>query len=261
MIVNRYKIQQTNTDYSLTIPIEIDNTYLGLDMGVDTVEKQIIDEITSDIKNYEIARFSHESSVLDPLDDSLNINFNFYMGGTIWEPTYLTIFSGVQIYYNTTAFNNSFFKIDFYDSNQAKKQKIIFTTVIPSQQGIETDYQLFPTWYANGGVVKLKTPQMVMTPITEREGYYLYFLEDPKTIGITEFYVSIKFFNGTAGDFIRMMTEIPSTFTNNSFNPDNYKYLKLILNYNNFTYRYEKLDGTIVGTYNSPINVYEYVNP
>ena len=58
-----------------------------------------------------------------------------------------------------------------------------------------------------------------------------------------------------------MMTEIPSTFTNNSFNPDNYQYLKLILNYNNFTYRYEKLDGTIVGTYNSPINVYEYVNP
>jgi hypothetical protein len=71
----------------------------------------------------------------------------------------------------------------------------------------------------------------------------------------------LKFFNGNTGQFVQFLTQDPSTFTNNNYNPDDYQYLKVVLDYNNYTYKYTTLNGVDIGNEQNPINLYEYINP
>jgi len=269
MDVNKFKLlKNNNNQYQIVLPIQTDNFYLGLDMGIDEIETQVVNEVIGLPKNYEIARFVFKESInildIDLLNgnSSLNINFKFFNFNTnSWESSYLSIFQHQQIYYNTTAFSNSFFKLDFYDKNDNKNQKIIFTVVIPTQQGKVENVQVFPSWYSNGGYVNLKTASFQLNYLQDKEGYFIYFLEDQSIINLTEFYVTFKFFNGNTGQFIQFLTQNPSTFTNNNFNPDDYQYLKAVLNYNDYTYKYTTLNGTPIGNTVNPINLYEYINP
>ncbi len=131
MDVNKFKLlKNDDNQYQIVLPIQTDNFYLGLDMGIDEIETEVVTEVIGLPKNYEISRFVFNDN------SSLNINFKFFNFSTnSWESSYLPIFQQQQIYYNTTAFSNSFFKLDFYDKNDNKNQKIIFTVVIPTQQG------------------------------------------------------------------------------------------------------------------------------
>lgn len=264
MDVNKFKLLQNNDNqYQIVLPIQTDNFYLGLDMGIDEIESEVIKEVIGLPKNYEIARFVlKEDTNSTNGDTSLNINFKFFNFSTnSWNSSYLTVFQQQQIYYNTTAFSNSFFKLDFYDKNDNKNQKIIFTVVIPTQQGKFENVQIFPSWYPNGGFANLKTASFQLNYLQDKEGYFIYFLEDQTIINLTDFYVTFKFFNGNTGQFIQFLTQDPSTFTNNNFNPDDYQYLKAVLNYSDYTYKYTTLDGVPIGNELNPINLYEYINP
>jgi len=239
MDVNKFKLLKNNDNqYQIVLPIRNDSYYLGLDMGVDEIEAQVVNEVIGLPKNYEIARFTFKESLTVPTgndllenNSALNINFKFFNFNTnAWESSYLSIFDQHQIYYNTTAFSNSFFKLDFYDKNDNKSQKIIFTIVIPTQQGKFENIQIFPSWYPNNGYVNLRTASFQLNYLQDKEGYFIYFLEDPTIINITEFYVTFKFFNGNTGQFIQFLTQDPSVLTNNNFNPNEYQYLKVVLN-------------------------------
>jgi hypothetical protein len=257
MDVNKFKLlKNDDNQYQIVLPIQTDNFYLGLDMGIDEIETEVVTEVIGLPKNYEISRFVFNDN------SSLNINFKFFNFSTnSWESSYLPIFQQQQIYYNTTAFSNSFFKLDFYDKNDNKNQKIIFTVVIPTQQGKFENVQIFPSWYTNGGYVNLKTSSFQLNYLQDKEGYFIYFLEDQTIINLTDFYVTFKFFNGSTGQFTQFLTQDPSTFTNNNFNPDDYQYLKAVLNYSNYTYIYTTLSGVPIGNELNPINLYEYINP
>jgi hypothetical protein len=265
MTVNNFKIiQNTNNEYKIVFPVETDNTYLGLDMGVEVIQNEVVNEIIGTPKNYEITRF--EPKPISPFGvysgSSLNFKFNFYSGPLNgWVLSYSPIFEYQQIYYNTNSFSNSFYKLDFYDSREKKNQKIVFTVIIPTQQGEIVSEQIFPSWYANDGFVNLKTPYLKLDYLKDKEGYFIYFLSDPTLLNINEFYASFKFFDGTKGNFKSFLTINPSTFTNNNFNPDEYSFLKVVLNYSDYTYQYIDNNNNPIGSNTAPINLYEYVNP
>lgn len=263
MTVNNFKILKNLTDeYKIVLPIEGDNNYLGLDMGIEIIENEIVNEIIGNPKNYEISRFTPLQSISSGKNSQLIFKFNFFdLSSNDWVLSYSPIFDSQQIYYNTNAFSNSFFKLDFYDTPEKKNQKIIFTIIIPTQQGKVIQEQIFPSWYSNEGIVNIRTPYFELNYLQDREGYFIYFLSDPTIINLNEFYVSFKFFDGNVGQFKTFLTTTPSSFTNNNFNPDDYTFLKVILNYSNYTYKYYNLDGNQVGDYVNPINLYEYLNP
>ena len=72
------------------------------------------------------------------IDYSLNINFNFHNGKELdsinnWSSTYMTPsnnFLDTDIKNVSNSFNNSFFKIDYYDTPFNKSQKIYITTIL-----------------------------------------------------------------------------------------------------------------------------------
>ena len=79
---------------------------------------------------------------------------------------------------------------------------------------------------------------------------------------IDTFYMSAKFFDAKLGIFVKLMNSPQNAIgtANSNFNPADYFYYKVVLDYNTLTYKVFNLNDERVGDLNS-INWYEYVNP
>ena len=144
----------------------------------------MISEVVGAPKNYEVARFAHNSS---QDTNSINYNFYFYNGGytpnyttftsateTSWTSSYLSAgFTVSDLYYKRRSFSNSFFKLDFYDSPNDSNQRIYFTIILPTSQGKE----IFATLSEILPDVKIKTPQFSLDYVGDKEGFYIFFLK------------------------------------------------------------------------------------
>lgn len=189
------------------------------------------------------------------IDYSLNINFNFHNGKELdsinnWSSSYLAKSIDFNVEdVNTVAnnFNNSFFKLDYYDTPFSKSQKVYLTTILQASNGIKIDGVTIPTY---------------LLDYTENtEGFFVYWLKDKEIFNFDTFYVSATFFNGKTGVFTRMANVCQST-TSDRYNLNEVFdfYYKINLNYNTYTYEYYDIkDETQVGVKKNPMKWYEYV--
>ena len=192
------------------------------------------------------------------IDYSLNIKFNFLQGIDItnninWKTTYLTPnneYIENDIRFNTSSFNNSFFKLDYYDTPFSKSQKLYFTTILQASNGIQSNNLIIPEYYLDHDI--------------NTEGFYIYWLRDKTIFNLDTFYVSATFFNGKTGA-VKRMSNICQGDSNLS---DRYNlngvfdfYYKLKLDYDTKTYEYFdiKKDNRI-GISGAPILWYEYIS-
>jgi hypothetical protein len=191
------------------------------------------------------------------IDYSLNINFNFYNGVDLssklnWNSTYLTPsndFLADNIKFNNNNFNNSFFKLDYYDSPFSKSQKLYLTTILQASNGVKSGDIIIPTY---------------LLDYTENtEGFFIYWLKNVNILNIDTFYVSATFFNGQTGSIKRMsnrcQAELP---TNDKYNLNEVFdfYYKLNLNYGTHTYEYYDINnGSQIGVKKNPMNWFEYI--
>jgi hypothetical protein len=280
MIVNKYKILRDNIDNQINIPIEMNWDFMGRDQSVEEYETEMVKEVIGIAKDFETVRFSHDewNFVLSTPIFTINKkatqiyhNFNFYkdlqpitattVTPTDWGTSYIyEDFSPQEIYYFKKPFTKSFFKLDLYDTNDEKNQKIYLTIIIPVQQGLTESVSINPL-QPN---VDIKKPQFVLDYVGDKEGFFIYWLRDRSYINIDEFYMSAKFFDAKLGTFIRMTNKPQSLITPNKFNFDNgqYFYYKVKLNYDEKTYQVFRTDNnTRCGILINQIDWYEYVNP
>ncbi len=209
------------------------------------------------------------------VETSINYEFNFYKNLTgvtastnsDWIVDYEAAgFTDNEIYYFANNFKGSFFKLDFYDTTITEKQKAYISIIIPTQQGEKEPGFIGPP--QNQKPAMVKRPKFKLdSQGADKEGYYVYWLKDRNLLDINEFYVTAKFFNAKQGQFVRMINTPQSQFIGPSiFNIDkeNYYYFKYVLNYDTNEYEVFKIINTQsqkVGTINTPIKWYEYVNP
>lgn len=268
MLVNNYRFTIPENDEYINIPLEIKWDFQGRDESIELYEEDVIEQIIGGPRDYEIIRFSHEFHTNNTKTD-LNYEFNFFDNNpgtgknilvatsTDWSPTYLNEgFTSNQIYYYEKPFTKSFFKLDFYDTNESANQTLFFTIIIPTQQGGTESASISPI-IPN---VNIKTPIFKLDFVGDKEGYFIYWIRDKKTIDISTFYMSAKFFNGRLGGFMRMMTTPQSNLPNKFlFDEAKYFYYKVVLDYNKYTYSIYNTTNNRVGT-TSSIKWYEYVN-
>ena len=289
-------------DGFLNIPLEIDFDFEGRTQSIELYESEVLEQIINPAQDFESTKFTHAewnttvtgmtqimiSSIFGPPTFSnvvtstttkvteINYEFNFFdylstiSGATLsnWAIDYENAsFTDSEIYYFANSFKGSFFKLDFYDTNESEKQKILLTIILPTQQGLKEPGTIGSVNFPVNVMVKRPKFKLDYTG-ADKEGFFIYFLKDKSYLNIDEFYVSAKFFNGKKGQFIRLMNVPQSNFTGASrFNVDKQKtfYYKYKLNYQTFEYEvfYESQVGNLtrVGTINSPIKWYEYVNP
>jgi hypothetical protein len=271
--VNNFYFRLTDTDQGIELPIQMDWDFLGKQDAIVEYESTVLDEIVGTAVDFEVSRFSHnEYSSIDPRTAVIH-EFNFYSSGittvsattpanvNLWENSYLAEgFNSSEIYYFSNSFTNSFFKLDFYDSNDVKSQTNYFTIIIPTQQGL-TQTASTSSYLSN---VNIKRPYFILDYVGDKEGFFIYWLTDTNFLDISTFYMSAKFFDAKIGVFVKMMTK-PQAVLPNKFIFDGSKlfFHKVELNYTTKTY--EIYDGdspnTRIGTIVNPIKWYEYINP
>ena len=190
-------------------------------------------------------------------DYSLNFKFNFLTGNDItnvnnWGASYMTNrtkFINADI--NSSAFENSFFKLDYYDTPFNKSQKLYFTIILQAKNGIKSNDIVLPEYFLD---YDLNT-----------EGFYIYWLRDKTIFNLDTFYVRVSFFNGKTGN-VTNFSNVCQGATNIT---DRYNlnevfdfYYRLDLDYDAKTYEYFdiKQENKRVGVKGSPITWYEYIS-
>ena len=270
----RYKLNQVPTDGYINIPVQITFDNLGRQDGIQEFENNTIEDIINPISDFEVTRFAHAIWGLNS-ETNINYEFYFYNGGvdvaattndSSWIIDYeASDFTNSEIYYFANSFKGSFFKLDFYDKNTTEDQKILFSIILPTQQGLLEDGTVGPP--LNPTPVKVKRPKYILDYVgADKEGFYLYWLKNTTYMNQTEFYMSAKFFNAKQGVFYRMMNQSQGNLIEKfNFNKSLLFYYKCIIDYDTYEYKVYTEDSTgalsRVGTPTDPIKWYEYVNP
>ena len=279
MDVNKIQIRKNGfLNQELVIPIELTWDYLGLDQSIDEYEADIIKKVTGEYGDFEVTRFAHAPiAVSDPFSDNafeftdIQYEFNFYSGGTLddsanWRNNYMSEgFTTDEIYYYRNNFSNSFFKLDFYDNVDEKRQTNYLTIIIPTQQGLTMDTIMQRT------PVKVKRPYFVLDYVGDKEGFFIYWLKKRNFLNIKTFFMTAKFYDAKNGYFTKMMNVPQSSISGDKFVFDStqYFYYRVELDYEKHNYQvfnmnptqtlYSNLGGRAGATI--PIKWYEYVNP
>jgi len=271
------KIVTGNEEY-INIPLEITFDMEGRGDMIRDWEEEVIKDVLNPIIDFETTKFANkEYNVNNTLKTEINYEFNFFnyltppLSATTsdWGSDYEnTSFTDSEIYYFANSFKNSFFKLDFYDTNQTENQTILLSIIIPTQQGVKEPGTIGPP--LNQTSVEVKKPKFVLDYTgSDKEGFYVYWLKDRNYLDINQFYVSAKFFNAKKGQFIRMVNKPQSSIVGlGKFNVDKTElfYYKYVLNYDTYEYEVYTFNNTIgnimrVGSATDPIMWYEYVNP
>lgn len=278
MPVNNIKIRQNNfVDNQLTIPVQLTWDYLGLDQSIDAYEDEVITQVIGVGRDFEVTRFAHAplTGATDATD--VQYEFNFFSGGSLdnssnWKCNYqMEGFTTQEIFYYTNNFSNSFFKLDFYDNVDDKRQTNYFTVIIPTQQGLTMDAIMQRT------PVKIKKPYFVLDYVGDKEGFFFYWLKKRTFLDIKTFYMTAKFYDAKHGYFTKMMNMPQSSLPSGSnlsvnkykFDSSNYFYYRVEMDYEKHEYQVFNMNpnqhiydllGQRAGA-GVPIKWYEYVNP
>jgi len=268
MSANKIIMTPNGVPKQLNIPVELSWDYQGLDQSIELYEQEVITEVIGVGRDFEVTRFANEpySSATQSLTagtTDVNYEFYFYSGGTLnssanWSIDYLFEgFSTQDIYYYNNNFSNSFFKLDFYDSRDEKKQINYLTIILPTQQGFKKPAVMQRT------PVEIKIPKFRLDYIGDQEGFFIYWLKKRNFLDIDTFYMSAKFFNAGKGFFVKMMNRGQFTLNGSPYDFDNLKYFyyPVKLDYSKQTYQIFDYNLNRVGMPQNPIKWYEYVNP
>lgn len=277
---NSYKFTlPKGDDKYINIPIEIKWDFIGQDDAVEEYQQNVVEEVIGFPGDFEVLRFAH-APYSNGTKTDIKYDFHFFAdsNGNVpvnpslliqqptttisnWITSYIPEgFTEIDIYYYVKPFTKSFFKLDFYDTKNTITQTNYFTVILPVQQGftvtgITSSYK---------PIVDIKIPSFKLDYVGDKEGFFLYWLRNTKFLDISKFYMTAKFFDARLGIFVKMMNTpqslIPSKFT---FNPEDYFYYEVRLNYAEKTYEvWDTSNGNNnrIGT-TSSIKWYEYINP
>jgi hypothetical protein len=271
--VNKFYFTTPTSNKTINVPIEIEWDFLNRTDSIELYEDEVLGEVIGLPKDFEVSRFSHDSyspneqtkikyefhfwnpNSTQPINTTTNVND--------WVSSYIAEgFLTTEVYYFSNPFTNSFFKLDFYDTNDVKTQKNYFTVIIPVQQGETMSANISQSTPP----VQIKKPVFNLDFIGDKEGFFFYWLLDREYLNLDTFYMSAKFFDAKLGVFVKMMTTPQASLPSSRFTFDGSRYFfyQVKLNYNKKTYQVFEFpygNNDRIGITNKPIKWYEYVNP
>jgi len=266
MSVNNYRIiQNSSTNNRLILPIELDWDLAGQDQSIELYQDEVVKEVVGEGYDFEVNRFPHAPDSTGAT--KINYEFYFHSGSSLsdssnWTPSYTN--QGISVrdmYYSANYFTKSFFKLDFYDTVDNKRQVNYISVIIPTQEGNPGSTLL------NNSIVNIKLPIFGLDYVGNKEGFFIYWLKKLDFLNVNTFYMTAKFYNAKTGKFIKMTNKPQSTIVGDKYNFDSitYFYYRVVFDYVDMVYRVYEFDPITgvndrIGT-TTPIKWYEYVNP
>ena len=147
--MNKYKILDNNLDIKLQVPISTTWDFLNRGDLIDQYETIVAEEMVGKPQNFEMARFSRKR-ISTPNGYITSVTHKFFFADytqsplvplnlpATWENSYIlgNRFTADELYRNVKSVKKSFFKIDLYDTTDAKKQKNYLTIILNTSQGL-----------------------------------------------------------------------------------------------------------------------------
>lgn len=256
-----YRIVENGEQLEITLPQFQTWDVTGIDEGYREYENDVLESLLNK-EDFETERLPYREYEINGVKKT-NINYDFRFNNAVtntWITSYTPKFTTKQVYTFSPAFVNSFFKLDLYDTPNSRTQKNYITIIIPVRQGL--------TQTATVGVrtVEIKKPEFKLDYVGDREGFFIYWLKKSTFLDIKEFYMSAKFFDGSTGQFVRMVNKLPNTSSPTTINEENDFYYKVLidnipLNEPKKYFVEEYPSGSERGQEGNPIIWYEYINP
>tara|TARA_R110000824_G_scaffold52896_4_gene146811 strand:- start:38568 stop:39446 length:879 start_codon:yes stop_codon:yes gene_type:complete len=290
MSANRIQIKASLSDKKVTIPLgqifdEVGREQL-LEMH-DQIEQQ---NNINYVQDYETTRYT----------PNYGPKFEIYYEFEFWDdvttlpgyPKYVKNFNilgykNFELARNSKSFTRSFFKFDFFDSPIREKQKLMFSTIMPTNNCrkklavINQDEDPTEYWAQRSDGITLPVYEIykpafsaASAPEGTTENYYLQWLKDRELFSANTFYMTCKFFNARTGTVMRMLNQEPTPIQGN-YNFEDFFYYQIILNieignttpkYNYTVHPYNSVVGAtgitlapLGETVNGPIKFYEFV--
>ena len=260
MAVNNRRIVIPNAvGTTLDIPIEQTWDFQGLQESIEQYELSILETILNKDEDFEVTRFAHNQDENE--DTSISYVFNLWDPNVIagaYQESYTSKFSVDQIYYYQRPFTKSFWKLDLYSSPLNREQQAYITIILPTQQGFTQSAVLNGTTNVN-----IKKPTYRLNYVGDKEGFFIYWFKKRDFLNINEFYMTAKFFDGSTGQFVKMLNTPQNILSNaTDFPPEEYFYYKVVLDYTTEKYDVYHYPTLVkAGTKSNPITWYAYVNP
>lgn len=140
MDVNKIKITPIENSQEIVVPFDMRWDLLNREGSYLQEEQEIIKKVIGQPSNYELIRFSRRPIVSNTQQV---YQFNFYSASTdTWYNTYFTKLTADDVRFQSNAYRNSFFKLDFYDSTLPQTQRIYLTAILGTYQ---SDIDFFAT--------------------------------------------------------------------------------------------------------------------
>jgi len=285
MSVNRIQIKASLSDKKVTLPLGQIFDELGREQLLEMHEEIELQNNINYIQDYETTRYTPNYAP----------NFEIHYEFEFWDnlnTTYVNDFNilgykNQELAKNSQSFTKSFFKFDFFDSPIRKEQKLMFSSIMPSNNCGKKSTVIIasedPEQYwsqrsegINIPVYDIYTPTFsaASAPVGKTENYYLQWLKDRELFTANTFYMSCKFFNAKTGTVMRMLNQEPTPIQG-SYKFEDFFYYQVVLNievgnttpkYNYTVHPYNSVAGmtgillSAVGeTTNGPIKFYEYI--
>ena len=277
-----------NRGGSVKVPIELKTDFdmVGHDDLLKQFEQEVLQDIINPIKDYEVVRYKHKPT--ENGDDSLYIVMSFINSENSWIDEYSACgFTEPELFNFSKSVQNSFFKLDFYDTPTRESQKLQFSKILPMYLSNKTIYDRdrdnvvdyidndvfgvdmggevtteditkltdrFDVNTTYGLVGSYIIPNFYSNSMYNTEISNVLYFKDESISDLTEFYVSCRFFNAKTGEIIRMINDPKS---DGGINPREDFYLKMVIDKEQRTYEYfdyNNIVGNRIGNgLNNPI--------
>jgi len=285
MSVNRIQIKASLTDKKVTVPLGQIFDELGREQLLEMHDEIELQNNINYIQDYETTRYT----------PNYGPNFEIFYEFEFWDElnsTYVNNFNilgykNEELAKNSQSFTKSFFKFDFFDSPTRKEQKLMFSTIMPSNNCSKQSVVIIAAddpeefWAQRSEGINLPVYDIYIpafsatsAPVGKTENYYLQWLKDREIFTANTFYMSCKFFNAKTGTVMRMLNQEPTPIQG-SYNFEDFFYYQVVLNiesgntlpkYNYTVHPYNSVAGmtgiqlaALGETANGPIKFYEYV--
>jgi len=285
MSVNRIQIKASSEDKKVVVPLGQIFDEVGREQLLEMYDEIELQSNINFIQDYETTRYT----------PNYPPNFEIYYEFEFWDSlntTYVNDFNILgytngELARNSQSFTKSFFKFDFFDVPVREEQKLLFSTIMPTnncrKQTVPVILAEDPEEYwrqksqgINLPVYDVYTPAFsaASAPEGANENYYLQWLKDRDLFTANTFYMTCKFFNARTGTVMRMLNQEPTPIQG-QYSFEDFFYYQVILNietynttpkYNYTIHPYNSVAGAtgivlspLGETVNGPIKFYEYV--
>ena len=256
MIVNKYKIVNSNLSKKINVALDMNWDFLDREDSLIRYEGDILPDILGNPVDYEVERFFKQPE-FKGIESGFTYNFNFKnASANTWTLSYLKSdrFTFKEVYENQPKFGKSFFKLDLYDTTNNLRRKN-YLTIIINKRNNKVPYLL----QNPERLVELDIPSYTLNYNKNQEGFFIYWFKDPSILNINTLYMSCKFFDANTGQFTVFTTKNQNESTSPNQLSYDFYYKQVNFNYTNYTYTITPVDE--IDNILTNIDWYEYVNP